>query len=133
MVFHFNTDIARKHIFPAGDTNPEELLDCMSYFSGGGTLFAPVLAKAYKIIAEEATKGLRDADVVFITDGEAPLNEEEQRIINLSKKATGASLYTICLGYSAPSLEPISDKFLDLRNLTSPEDEEQAKDLIFSI
>jgi uncharacterized protein with von Willebrand factor type A (vWA) domain len=134
-VIHFNTGVPDdgKWVFPAGKASPEKLIDCMKYFSGGGTKFAPVLAVAYKDIALEAEKDLKDADVVFITDGEAPLTDEDRRIVNVSKKATGASLYTICLGAAAPSLEPISDKFLDLKNLTSPEDEEQAKELIFSV
>ena len=132
-VLHFNTDVAKKFVFPAGNANPEELLKCMEYFSGGGTRFAPVLARAYRDIADETEKGLKDADVIFITDGEAPLNDNEQRIVNVSKKATGASLYTICIGSHAPSLEPVSDRILDLNNLLHPEEEEQAKELIFSI
>jgi uncharacterized protein with von Willebrand factor type A (vWA) domain len=132
-VIHFNTDVARKDVFPAGKVDHEKLIDTMSYFSGGGTRFAPALAHAYRDIADEAEKDLKEADVIFITDGEAPLNEQEQKIVTLSKKATGASLYTICLGAYAPTLEPISDSILDLKNLTSPDDEEAAKDLIFSV
>jgi uncharacterized protein with von Willebrand factor type A (vWA) domain len=133
-VLHFDTDVQKKYVFPAGKANPEQLIECMSYFSNGnGTRFAPVLARAYRDIADEAEKDLKDADVIFITDGAAPLNEQEQRIVNVSKKATGASLYTICLGSHAPTLEPISDRILDLNNLLHPEEEEQAKELIFSI
>jgi len=132
-VMHFDTKVQKIFAFPAGNTNPEELIQCMSYFSKGGTKFAPVLATAYDHITNAAEKDLKEADVIFITDGEAPLSTTEQQIITAAKKATGASLYTICLGATAPSLEPISDKFLDLKNLTSPEDEEQAKELIFSV
>jgi len=118
-VIHFNTDVARKDIFPAGKADPEKLIETMAYFSSGGTEFAPVLGVAFQDIMEADNKGLKEADVVFITE--------------VAKKQSEASLYTICLGAAAPSLEPISDKILLLSNLLQHEDEEQAKELIFSI
>ena len=133
VVIHFDTQVKQIFSFPTGKTNPEQLIDCMAYFSGGGTKFAPALATAYDHIATAAEKDMRDADVIFITDGEAPLSNEEHRIINIAKKATGASLYTVCLGSSAPSLAPISDKFILLKHLLGSEDEEQVKDTLFSV
>ena len=132
-VIHFDTEVKRTFVFPAGKIDPESLIQCMEYFSGGGTKFAPVLATAYSHITEAAEKDLKDADVIFITDGEAPLSATEQKIINATKKATGASLYTICLGSDASSLAPISDKLIFMQDLADAEAEDRAKDIIFSI
>jgi len=133
-VLHFDVDLRRKDVFPAGKSDPMKLVESMTYFaSGGGTKFAPILAHAFKDIADAAEKDLSDADVVFITDGQSELSTEAQADIEFAKKATGASIYTICLGGHAPALEPVSDEILDLRDLTTPEDIDEAKQIIFSV
>lgn len=133
-ILHFTTEVTRADVFPAGKVDAALLVDSMSTVAdGAGTAFNKPLATALRHIAEAAEKDLRDADVVFITDGAAPLSSSDCDVLNAAKKATGASVYTICLGSHAPSLDPVSDRVFDLRGLATPEDNEAAKEIIFSV
>jgi len=134
-ILHFDTEVKRKDIFPAGKVDVALLIESMSYFtSGGGTKFAPPLGRAFREIVNAKEQDLGDADVIFITDGYAPLSTEEQNRIKIAKELTEASLYTVCLGQSAESLEPISDKMYTLSDLTEEDGEMDAlKQTLFSI
>jgi uncharacterized protein with von Willebrand factor type A (vWA) domain len=129
-IIHFDTEVKKKEVFPAGKTDVMRLIDCISYFSNGGTKFAPPLGEAFKDIVEAKEKDLSKADVIFITDGEAPLDKRDTETINAAKKVTEASLFTICLGSMAKSLEPVSDSITYLSDLNN---DEEVKEIIFSI
>ena len=86
------------------------LVDVANRFSGGGTDFNEPLEKAMDAIENhpEYTR----ADVVFITDGEAGVDEDVMERVVTNKKEKGFNLFTIFVGSWAEceTLENISDK-----------------------
>jgi uncharacterized protein with von Willebrand factor type A (vWA) domain len=126
-IIHFTGHVERKDVFPAGKSSPEKLAESCAYFAGGGTCFDPPLTEAFKDIKEAAEKDLKDADVIFITDGFGGVQAD---VVNEAKKDTGASIYTICLGGYVDDLEKISDKITYLKDLSK---DREVKETIFSI
>ncbi len=114
--------IAQKRDFAAihfsGDDNPERLkvdyfykeqpyniekiLEFAEYFDGGGTFFEAPLARARTIISEHAK--FTTADLIFITDGEAPIGDKFRDNFNEWVKESKVSIYSILInqgGYSS--------------------------------
>jgi uncharacterized protein with von Willebrand factor type A (vWA) domain len=79
--------------------------------NGGGTNFYAPLTEAFQMMTEKGTKEvLKPADIIFITDGEARLSDEQLEQILLYKKQTGARIYSIAIQcYSVKTLELFSD------------------------
>lgn len=70
----------------------DQLIEMVSFFSGGGTDFCAPLSKAHEIITSGKQKDgvFARADVMLITDGQARWNDWAQKV-----KSTGASLYGV--------------------------------------
>lgn len=131
-IIHFDTEVRRKEVLDPINMHKKSLLDSMLYFSNGGTKFGPPLGEAFRDIVEAKEKDLGDADVIFITDGYAPLSDEGKALIQESKKITGASLYTMQIGGERVDLlEEISDEVFKITDLNA--DNNELKDTIFSI
>jgi uncharacterized protein YegL len=86
------------------------LVDVANRFSGGGTDFNQPLNLAMESI--ENHPDYSRADVVFITDGEAYVDEGVMERLKTNKKEKGFNLFTIFVGNWAEcdTLEAISDK-----------------------
>lgn len=90
---HFDSDM--KECFTVEQPSKlslDELVKMVSYFSGGGTNFAPPLQRAHSIITSGKQKDgvFARADVMLITDGQANWGDWARLV-----KATGASLYGV--------------------------------------
>jgi len=84
------------------------MTEVASRFSGGGTDFNAPLNEASEAI-EKAEK-YRDADIIFITDGYAEVDEKTLERLETAKQEKGFDLHTIFIGYgSCDTLESISD------------------------
>jgi uncharacterized protein with von Willebrand factor type A (vWA) domain len=126
-LIHFDTQVARVDHFPAGKVDPEKLIDSCAFFTGGGTNFEPALQEAFGLIDKGASGAYKKADIIFITDGEAAAPSEATLKL---KKATGATLYGICIGCDSQVLKDISDHYTEVRDLT---DDGDIKEAIFSV
>jgi len=125
--------ISQKRDFAAihfsGDTNPkklkvhyflkeepysiEKVLECVEYFDGGGTFFEAPLKRAQDIITEH--KKFTTADLIFVTDGEAPIGDKFRDKFNDWIKENKISIYSILInmgGYSSTAT---------LKEFTKPE------------
>tara|TARA_Y100000310_G_scaffold262577_1_gene272279 strand:- start:1768 stop:3288 length:1521 start_codon:yes stop_codon:yes gene_type:complete len=80
-----------------------------SRFSGGGTNFDEALTEC--LPAFERDERYEDADLIFITDGEARVSEDVEEAVNESKERNGWNLYTIYTsGGGCDTLNEISDE-----------------------
>lgn len=133
-IIHFSSEVKKVYEFPAGEINPEQLIEACLYFSGGGTNFNFPLKRAFNDIEQEAIKGLKKADVVLISDGIATLDGIICSYVSRMKEKTGASLYTILLG-SHPSneLKEISTSIHTISDLLEKDCDKDAKETLFSI
>ena len=133
-IIHFNKDVVRVDTFPAGEIDPEQLLDSCAFFSGGGTRYEPVLQEAFVTIMESSDKGFKKADVVFITDGICKLEAKALEIIQDSKEESEASMYSIVIGPKEENtvLHKISDAVDFIEDFADSSDKD-IKEKIFSI
>ena len=129
-ILHFNTGVARADTFDPDSMDPERLIESCAFFAGGGTDFAPVLRQAFAEIKDSAIKDLRQADIIFITDGIAEIPASFQAEIAQAKKDTGASMQTVCLQDGSEELKALSEHYTELHELT---DDADTKESLFSI
>jgi len=78
-------------------SSPQDILDRLSEFCGGGTNFDPPLAWGLDRIEDDSK--LEDADIVFISDGECAASNAVSHKARL--KVAGARCWGIALGGSA--------------------------------
>jgi len=114
--------------FPKGRAPFEKVLEFMSCEPNGGTDFKPVLTESLARIRDaHDASGLRNADIIFITDGQAHLDEEWLKGFNEEKARIGARVFGIFVGgardyYGGSSatatLESFSDAVIAVSELT---------------
>ena len=82
--------------------NIEKILAFCEYFDGGGTFFEAPLERAKLLISEH--QKFTTADIVFVTDGEAPIGDKFRDKFNEWVKDNKISVYSILInqgGYSS--------------------------------
>ena len=98
MYFGNNRD-RRRYDFPKQTPNMERVLDFLSVRAGGGTQFDGVLTECLQKARDQfdgAGKG--SADIVFITDGLAHLDDAWIARFNEEKERIGCRVFTIYIG-----------------------------------
>lgn len=70
-------------IIKKGEVSPEKVLKCAERFLGGGTNFERPLKKATELIQQSSFK---DADIIFVTDGDCYVNSNFLKDYNCLKK-----------------------------------------------
>lgn len=111
----FNNTVQDVFEFPKGKVNLQHVVDLAERFSGGGTNFQEPLEKALEIM-EQAT--FTRGDIIFITDGEAHLDEDFVKRFKALKAKKDFALYTMLIfSDSDEALRPISDEVLKIEDL----------------
>ena len=102
--------------FKKGKSRITDLLNYANSFSGGGTAFAPPLSKALVQIQMSAFK---EADLIFITDGVAPLTDDFLKNFNAVRKEKAFNVITVLIGTSSyrAKVEAFSDEVIKIQNL----------------
>jgi uncharacterized protein with von Willebrand factor type A (vWA) domain len=98
-----------------------KVLDMAEYFPGGGTDFETPLAAALELIERQ---GLKRADIVMITDGEASLDPAFVAKLRERKQALQFSVFSILIDVASSwvsTLAAFSDMVTSVRKLTGPE------------
>jgi len=122
----FESKIHVKKFFPKG-MSLQEKLEMMSVTSSGGTDFDKPFKEAFTIIEEE--KSLKNADIVFITDGEADLSS--WKTINTKKKETNVRIHAVGIRAGAmEALNKVADTDIDVQSF---DDIEYAKTIITNV
>lgn len=121
----------RKWEFPKGQGKIEDVVAMAEFMYAGGTDFMKPLNMAMdKLDAEYNADGKMKGDIVFITDGIAPINEQWTAEYLERKKRTGFRTFGIQVGeedgiYGMPAqfgnpLEAVSDNVRQIAEFTNP-------------
>ncbi|MFC2947635.1 vWA domain-containing protein [Virgibacillus sediminis] len=106
---------AYKYIFKRGRIKGNDMVEVCENFLGGGTNFEAPLRKGTEVIQSSSFK---KADIVFVTDGEAPISKEFLRYLDEQKEEKGFHVLTLLLGSSSKSVQAFSDKMVQVRDFT---------------
>ena len=95
--------------FPANQVDAEQLLASMKvFFNGRGTHWKSALRSALEAI--ETCNGLKNADIVLITDGLCAVSQEFYQHFSQAKQRLEFTLYGVLIGVAnTGSLAVISD------------------------
>jgi len=126
-IVHFSGSVVRVDKF-SGKVNPNDVMDAISHFDGGGTNFMEPLNEAIQIIKEDST--YKDSDIIMITDGDANITEEWLRVFTEAKRLTECNIISILIGVTKSVLERVSDHLFTLDDLTQAD---PALNTIFSV
>lgn len=119
-VILFDSEIEKEFNFPKDEPYFDKMEEMASYFSGGGTNFTPPLKRAMKLF--EADPKASKADLVWITDGQAHLEEETKVNFLDMKKIKKISVFSIIIDVTYDviqhELKAISDQLVAVKELT---------------
>src|SRR5690625_649589 len=105
----FNWNVGNVRTFPKGKITPSEIVEIAREFMGGGTVFTDPLKTALNYIKMDRYK---DADVIFVTDGEAGIGEAFLERLNVEKEKLKFNVLSLAIGRMARvgTLERFSDR-----------------------
>ncbi len=116
--------------FNKNRVEPSKIYSLATSFYGSGTNFIEPLTESLKLINRAKYKY---ADIVFITDGEAPLDEEFIEYFNKQKEDKQFRMITVNVSDKIEkALDKINDTQMLLRDLTD-ETVEDTNEVLFSI
>lgn len=95
-----------------------DVLELASYFPGGGTDFEYPLEKALELLEGREFK---EADVLFVTDGEAQVGDDWLKGFLEKKKRLGFKVFSVLIDLTGrettEALNKFSDKITTVSNL----------------
>ncbi len=100
----------RTDIFRPGQYTPEDVLSSASTFINGGTDYETPLREAIRLID---TGEFRQADIVFITDGECQISEAFAQELQKKKAAAGFTITGILMDQASPGMKFTLTPFCD--------------------
>ena len=110
-LIHFSDeDDFRTDIFRPGQYTPEDVLTSASTFLNGGTDYETPLREAFRLME---TGEFRQADVVFITDGECRVSEPFVQELRKKKAAMGFTITGILMDQATPGMKFTLAPFCD--------------------
>ncbi|MBG9795331.1 hypothetical protein ABD76_25895 [Paenibacillus dendritiformis] len=106
----FSSHAAAPLIYERGKIDVQDMIQLATVFLGGGTSFVPPLKKAAEVIKRSR---FSQADIIFVTDGEAHMNERFLNSWNELKEKKGFSVLSLLLGTeSIEGVEGFSDRIV---------------------
>ncbi|MFA8439192.1 hypothetical protein [Pueribacillus sp. YX66] len=110
----FNWNVGNVRTFPKGKITPSEIVEIAREFMGGGTVFTDPLKTALNYIKMDRYK---DADVIFVTDGEAGIGEAFLERLNVEKEKLKFNVLSLAIGSMAQvnTLELFSDRVVKIK------------------
>jgi uncharacterized protein with von Willebrand factor type A (vWA) domain len=109
-VILFSSRIQEYHI-----ESEKDIFKVMDSFMGGGTNFELPLLKTCEII--ESNPMFKQADLIFITDGEGMLSDACKMKIKRIKEKLQFKILSLMIGYSDYILKEFSDKVFSIFNI----------------
>jgi len=91
---------------------PKDILELFSISASGGTAFEPPLLAAMEIIEN---KQLKNADILFITDGDCNVSEKFVREFRKNKRKTGTKVVSVLISGTPRTLKLFSDTIFVFR------------------
>ena len=99
--------------YEKGKIKSSDMVNLAQTFLGGGTNFALPLDKAMNVINESRFK---QADVVFVTDGEDRLRDSFLEAFNKKKKEKAFNVLSLVIGSSTNTVTQFSDKVVQVKD-----------------
>ncbi|SOC21579.1 uncharacterized protein with von Willebrand factor type A (vWA) domain [Ureibacillus xyleni] len=96
-VIPFSSTVGNIEVFPKGRVSVPQLVDVCSQFMGGGTVFEEPLYAAIQLIEKDRFK---QADILFITDGESRVSETMLQEYQRIKEKKGFECTAVVIGNS---------------------------------
>lgn len=127
---HFSKTVARVDEFKPRQTKLEDVLAACDFFAGGGTDFVQPCEAAKALIEGE---GFKDADVIFVTDGEASAPGSWWDDF---RRKEGVTCYGVAVGGTGRTriLDLMCDEVIHVSTLAAQTaDERQITDTLFAI
>ncbi|MDO8507283.1 MAG: hypothetical protein Q7S53_01820 [bacterium] len=134
-IIYYESSIKKEVSIRKGKIRPEELIEALVYFTGGGTNFERPLARTAELVRSSQMK---KADVLFLTDGIAPISDEFAQQFAKERKRLEFKVVSVLIGddlrgeqkeESVRTLKSVSDYHLDAKDLTT----KNAKEVIGSM
>jgi uncharacterized protein with von Willebrand factor type A (vWA) domain len=119
-IVHFDSKVTRTDKWKHGKVDPTELMDSMQYFTGGGTNYMNPLNEAVQIIEADSQKEgfeFKDADIVFVTDGDCTITDDFLRLFNEAKARANFKVISVLIGVGKSVLDYVSDQVFNLDNI----------------
>jgi uncharacterized protein with von Willebrand factor type A (vWA) domain len=113
----FDNMVRRVDTFDPRALDPAYFMECVAYFSGGGTNFARPLGRALDVIAEGGH--FAKADVIFLTDGDALIPHDEIKRLREMQAKNPVHVHGVLVGgdTTGESLRPFCDEVTVLPDL----------------
>jgi uncharacterized protein with von Willebrand factor type A (vWA) domain len=113
-VVYYDHSIFREIFLPKGrPVNPDEWMNFISIGSDGGTEFTKPLDRAAEIIEKE--QHMRQADVIFVSDGGFSFSGEEWlRKYKAKKEALGFKIIGILIGGGGETMKQFCEQVIDI-------------------
>jgi len=128
----FNTDVRAYGKLNAGEKDLDQVLKMITHGSSGGTSFEAPLKFVQDWHVGSDKLDLEEADIIFITDGQAALSDEFIKDFNERKEFLGFHVYSIVLARGTNnSLDAFSDKVIKVSDLLA--EEGKVFDVAFSV
>ncbi|MFF5996516.1 VWA domain-containing protein [Lysinibacillus sp. KU-BSD001] len=120
-VIPFSSTVGQIEILPKGKCSVTQLKDLCSRFMGGGTVFEEPLQAALQLIEKARFK---QADMIFVTDGESNISEGLLQAFRTVKKKKGFDCTAVVIGNSANVniVKQFADKVVQVNDLFSATD-----------
>jgi len=107
----FSGYIGEVLIFPKGKLDSNAILKIATEFIGGGTSFEAPLKEALRII--ERKSRFKNADIVFITDGQSHISKSFENDYQQKKKNHKFQCMSCVIGFDSPGIKEVLKRFSD--------------------
>ena len=110
----FDTTAPKTHLFEKGKMSINKMLELSEEFLNGGTNFKPPLQKVLEVVK---TSRFKNADIVFVTDGESTYDRWYETEFAREKKELEFNVLSILLGTEkVKTVELFSDKIIKAKH-----------------
>lgn len=123
----FFNDSIKKEVEFLGKPEPEKFFEVAKIGASGGTSYEQPILRGLEVIQESSYK---KADIVFITDGVASLEDEFINKFNQVKTEKGFKFYSVLLEVESEVIKKLSDKIWSTGKIL---DEETAGEILEEI
>jgi uncharacterized protein with von Willebrand factor type A (vWA) domain len=116
-VVQFDDSVRRVDDFAPGKVDGRMVMESMAPFFGGGTNFEQPLTKAIEAINDDV--GLKQADVILITDGEAEVTDAFRASWAEARRKHEVTVFAVAIGGAVPAvLNQVADHVVTVKSLT---------------
>lgn len=102
--------------YEKGKMSVSELTRLARAYLGGGTNFTLALDQAVQVINESRFK---QADIVFITDGEDKVTDSFLEVFNQKKREKAFNVLSLVIGTNRGMVEQFTDRVVEIKDFTS--------------